>query len=201
MDEKQIKSIKAKIIVLAAAIAVNLALTGVLLSKLSSIDEQMAQVQASVTAEAQQSAAAETQQSTTAETQQSVTAEAQQSVATETQESVTAEIQQEEATLRKYVLYIGTNDKDTYKQEIPYDQCLAMVTNICTNHTGGGTIAEATGFWKDETGAITSEMTIQCILEDIEEEEVYKICDEILEALNQNSILVEKQDVISEYYN
>ena len=169
MDEKQIKSIKTKIIVLAAAIAVNLALTGVLLSKLSSIDKQMVQVQASVT--------------------------------TETQQSVTAENQQEEATLRKYVLYIGTNDKDTYKQEIPYDQCLATVTNICTNHTGGGTIAEATGFWKDETGAITSEMTIQCILEDIEEEEVYKICDEILEALNQNSILIEKQDVISEYYN
>ncbi len=100
----------------------------------------------------------------------------------------------------KYVLYIGTNDKDTYKQEIPYDECVAKVTEICTRYTGGCTLAEATGYWKDDSGEITTEQSIQCTLEDITLEQVHQIADEVRTALNQNSILIETQGVTSEFY-
>ncbi len=101
----------------------------------------------------------------------------------------------------KYSLYIGTNDKDTYTQVIPFDTCLTKVTEICTKYTGGCTIYEANGYWKDDTNAITKEQSIVCILEDITKEKVYKICDEIIVELNQNSILIETQNVISTYYS
>ena len=101
----------------------------------------------------------------------------------------------------KYVLYIGTNDKDTYQMEIPFDECLSRVTEICTKHAGGCTLSEATGFWTDDTGTITSERTIQCILEDITLEDVHAIADEIIVSLNQSSVLIETQTVTSEFYS
>ena len=101
----------------------------------------------------------------------------------------------------KYTLYIGTNDKDTYQQEIPFEECRRIVTEICTRHTGGCTLSEATGFWKDNSGAITSEQTIQCVLEDISEEEVHAIADEVIAALNQNSVMIETQQVSTAFYS
>ncbi len=101
----------------------------------------------------------------------------------------------------KYTLYIGTNDKDTYKAEIPFDTCLEKVTEICVKYTDGCTIYKATGYWKDEKGNITTEDTIACILEDIKVETVYKICDEVIVALNQNSILIETSNVYTEFYS
>ncbi len=101
----------------------------------------------------------------------------------------------------KYTLYIGTNDKDTYKEEIPFDECMSKVTDICVEYTGGCTIFEATGYWKDDNNAITKERTIGCILEDIEKEVVFKICDKVIIALNQNSILVETNSVYSTFYS
>lgn len=103
--------------------------------------------------------------------------------------------------ITKYSLYIGTNDKDTYIEEIPFDECLTKVTEICTKYTDGCTIYEANGYWKDETSTITKERTIACILEDIELNNVYKICDEVIVALNQNSILIETSNVVTTFYS
>ena len=108
--------------------------------------------------------------------------------------------QADQATQTKYVLYIGTNDKDTYRQEIPYDTCVQTVTDICAKYTGGCTPSEATGYWKDDSGVITTEQSIQCTLEDVSEDQVHQIAGEILKELNQNSILIETQDVTSEFY-
>lgn len=101
----------------------------------------------------------------------------------------------------KYTLYIGTNDKDTYQQEIPFDECRRIVTEICTRHTGGCTLSDATGFWMDDAGVITSEQTIQCVLEDVTEEEVHTIADEVIAAMNQSSILIETQRVSGSFYS
>lgn len=108
---------------------------------------------------------------------------------------------EKKVTSTKYVLYIGTNDKDTYQMEIPYEECVETVREICAKHTGGGTLAEATGFWQDDTGTITTERTIQCILEDTDFDTVQAIADEIIDALNQSSILIETESVTSQYYS
>lgn len=101
----------------------------------------------------------------------------------------------------KYTLYIGTNDKDTYKQEIPLDECKQIVIDICTEYAGGCTLLDASGYWKDDTGTITSEQTIEVVLEDISEKKVHKIADKVIKKLNQNSILIETNNVQSEFYS
>lgn len=106
-----------------------------------------------------------------------------------------------QAETTKYTLYIGTNDKDTYKNEIPYETCKEKVTEICVKYTGGCTLFDANGYWKDEKENITKELTIGCTLEDIEKKTVYTICDEIIIALNQNSILIETNNVTSLFYS
>ena len=80
----------------------------------------------------------------------------------------------------KYTLYIGTNDKDTYKQEIPLDECKQIVIDICTDYAGGCTLLDASGYWKDDTGTITSEQTIEVVLEDISEKKVHKIANKVI---------------------
>ncbi len=103
--------------------------------------------------------------------------------------------------MTKYTLYIGTNDKDTYRQEIEYDICVTKVRDICVKYTSGCTLFEATGYWTDEKNNITEEKTIGCILEDVVLDTVYKICDDVLIALNQNSILIETDSVSTQFYS
>lgn len=102
--------------------------------------------------------------------------------------------------ITRYTLYIGTNDKDTYKLEKDYDECKNTVMQICQEYTSGGTVADATGFWFDETGTVTNEKTIELILEGVTEDQVHSIADEVIKALNQNTVLIENQSVVSEYY-
>lgn len=101
----------------------------------------------------------------------------------------------------KYTLYIGTNDKDTYQPVMDFSDCVSKVTEICTKYTDGCTVYEAVGYWKDEKSEITKERTVACILEDIAKESVYKICDEAIIALNQNSILIETGNVTTTFYS
>ncbi len=101
----------------------------------------------------------------------------------------------------KYTLYIGTNDKDTYEPVMEFEKCITKMTEICIKYTDGCTIYEANGYWKDDSGTITKERTIACILEDISLENVHKICDETIVTLNQNSILIETSDVITTFYS
>ncbi len=101
----------------------------------------------------------------------------------------------------KYTLYIGTNDKDTYKKEHETEYYYATVNEICKKYTSGWTLFDAKGYWVDDNNIPTSEDTIGCILEDISKENVYKIADDIIVALNQNSVLIETNNVTTTFYS
>ncbi|MCH5194474.1 MAG: DUF3574 domain-containing protein [Oscillospiraceae bacterium] len=101
----------------------------------------------------------------------------------------------------KYVLYIGLNDKDTYVQIIPTEEAIAAVNGICVKYAEGYTVSQAKGGWVDETGALTEETSLIYTLSGVEEAAVISIMDEVLSALNQNSILVERQDITYTYYS
>ena len=101
----------------------------------------------------------------------------------------------------KYVLYIGLNDKDTYSQIIPTEEAKNTVNEICVKYVGGYTVYEAKGGWNDETGTLTEENTLVYHLNGVEEQDVISIMDEVLKALNQNSILLERYDLSYTYYN
>lgn len=102
---------------------------------------------------------------------------------------------------KKYVLYIGTNDKDSYKQVISTEEAREMVNEICIKYVDGYTASEAKGGWVDETDTLTQENTLVYAFYEVTEEQLVNIMEEILEALNQNAILVEKQEAIYTYYS
>lgn len=104
-------------------------------------------------------------------------------------------------TKSQYVMYIGTNDKDTYTQLIPTADAKELIDSICFKYLDGYTIQDATGAWVDEVGAATHENTIVCYFDGADEETVYRIADEVLTALNQNSVLIEKEQLQIEYYS
>lgn len=101
----------------------------------------------------------------------------------------------------KYVLYIGLNDKDTYTQLVSVREARDIVNGICVRYTDGYTVMEARGGWVDETGTLTEETSLVYTLSNVEEADVTSIMDEVLEALNQNSILVEHQQMAYTYYD
>lgn len=104
------------------------------------------------------------------------------------------------ASLSKYVLYIGTNDKDTNKAQKSFEECLEIVKDVCNEQVSGYTVFEATGLWHSQTGEEVSERTIVCSFDDITEEKVYLIADKLLYMLNQSSIMIEEQRVKCTYY-
>lgn len=101
----------------------------------------------------------------------------------------------------RYVMYIGTNDKDTYEQIISTDEAKRIIDKICLKYVSGYTIQEAQGVWTDENDTFTHENTLVCYFDDVSSEAVYSIADEIIEALNQNSVLIEKNQVVTEFYS
>jgi len=101
----------------------------------------------------------------------------------------------------QYVLYIGTNDKDTYSRIIPTEEAKAIVNEICARHVGGYTASEAVGGWVDEKGVLTQETTLVYVITGASEQQVLLIMNEVLVALNQNSILIEKRGVTSAFYS
>ena len=99
-----------------------------------------------------------------------------------------------------YTLYIGTNDKDTYTQIIPTEEAKHIVDVICTKYVNGFTVHDSIGTWNDEKNEITHENTIICYLDNIDDETLYSICDEIREALNQNTVLIQKEYTELDFY-
>lgn len=101
----------------------------------------------------------------------------------------------------KYTLYIGLNDKDTYEQIIPTEEALDKANHICAKYAGGYTQFSAAGGWTNDDGTLGHENTIVYILFDISDENLTAMLDEMLVEFNQNSILVEQEDISHIYYS
>lgn len=104
-------------------------------------------------------------------------------------------------TSTQYVMYVGTNDKDTYSPKFSQEEAKNIVDEICLKHFEGYTLQEAIGSWTDEKNNITHEYTIVCYFDDADKETVYKAADEIIKALNQNTVLIEQDEIRIEYYS
>lgn len=96
----------------------------------------------------------------------------------------------------EYTMYVGTNDKETYQLEMPLDEARAIVHNTMMDHFSDGfTMYDAKGVWRDESNVVTLEYTFVCIVEYGPKSEVYKAADELIEKLNQSTILVVSNSV------
>lgn len=94
----------------------------------------------------------------------------------------------------KYNIYVGLNDKDSKKQEISIERAKEKVIEILTNNNINGlTLYIVNGVFKHEDGQIVFEKSLKVELIEVEEKEVLKSIQELKKALNQESILLEKE--------
>lgn len=99
--------------------------------------------------------------------------------------------------MTKYTLYIGLNDKDTKTQRIDTVEASKIVQNVLTDTTGGGTIYSATGVYRHDNGAVVIENTLRVELVAVAMEAVHGAIDIIKAALNQESIILQTENVQS----
>ena len=100
----------------------------------------------------------------------------------------------------QYVLYLGTNDKDTNEPVCTHEEAMQIVEDILVEHLGGFTLQEANGGWKDgET--LYREYSIVARISDAKEEDVRASADDLIRALNQSSILIESNRSRTEFYS
>lgn len=101
----------------------------------------------------------------------------------------------------KYTLYIGLNDKDTYTQLIPDEEAEQRVCDIALKYVDGFTVLPAKGVYKDDKGVTTHESSLVLEVTSATDEQMSAMMKEIIHALNQNSVLIEKQTVDYDFYD
>lgn len=100
--------------------------------------------------------------------------------------------------MKKYTLYVGLNDKDTRKRRLPVWWAALVAERECLCHTDGATIYRASGIYKHENGAYVREKTLRIELLFVDYDTVKALVDALKRRLNQESIAVQSEDLVSE---
>ena len=100
----------------------------------------------------------------------------------------------------QYVMYVGTNDKDTNKPVYQPDDAKKEAEEILLDHFGGYTIQEAAGGWKDD-GKVYTEYTLVIYLSDTDEKSVHAAADDMIKKFDQSSILIQQNQTKTEFYD
>ena len=100
----------------------------------------------------------------------------------------------------QYVLYLGTNDKDTNEPVFTPEEAKSKAEEVLINHFGGYTVQEANGGWLDGD-TLYQEYTIVIYLSDTSIEDVHAACDELIQVFNQSSILIQANETTTEFYS
>ena len=99
----------------------------------------------------------------------------------------------------QYVLYLGTNDKDTNTPVFTEAEAKEKAKEILVRHFGGFTIQEAEGGWLDEE-KLYQEYTLVIYLSDTTEQAVHAAADELVEAFHQSAVLIQTNPTRTEFY-
>ena len=99
----------------------------------------------------------------------------------------------------QYVLYLGTNDKDTNEPVFEPEEAKEKAKEILIDHFGGYTIQEANGGWIDG-GKIYQEYTLVIYLSDTDLESVHKAADDMVRIFRQSSVLIQANETTTEFY-
>lgn len=100
----------------------------------------------------------------------------------------------------QYVLYLGTNDKDTNIPVFTPNEAKEKAEEILLNRFGGYTIQEASGGWKDGETSY-QEYTLVIYLSDATLIDVYAAADEMIRVFNQSSVLIQSNLTTTEFYS
>ena len=101
----------------------------------------------------------------------------------------------------QYVLYLGTNDKDTNQPVFAPEKAKETLKNILIRHFGGYTIQEANGGWIGDDGTTYQEYTLVIYLSDTKLDNVHTVCDELIRVFHQSSVLIQSNQTTTEFYS
>jgi len=101
----------------------------------------------------------------------------------------------------QYVLYLGTNDKDTDEPVLPPEDAKEQLKKILIQRFGGYTITDANGGWVGNDGTEYQEYTLVIYLSDTSLEEVHSLCDELIDVYNQSAVLIQANETMTEFYS
>ncbi|MBQ1414503.1 MAG: hypothetical protein IIY92_01065, partial [Lachnospiraceae bacterium] len=99
----------------------------------------------------------------------------------------------------QYVMYLGTNDKDTDEPVFTPEQAQERAEEILIDHFGGYTIQEAHGGWIDED-MVYQEYTLVIYLSDTGIEEVHAAAQDLIDVFHQSSVLIQANRTTTEFY-
>lgn len=105
--------------------------------------------------------------------------------------------------MKKVLLTVGLNDKDSKMQQISTLEAYKVLQNLLCNMFGGGTIFEAKGIYTHDDGTRVIENTLRCEVYDFcgdsaFESKIIEFCQTTKKILNQESVAVEREIVKSE---
>ena len=101
----------------------------------------------------------------------------------------------------QYVMYLGTNDKDTNAPVFTQAEAMNRAREILNRHFGGYTIQEADGGWIGDDGTEYREYTLVLLISDTTEEKVHAAADELIETFRQSSVLIQANPTKTEFYS
>ena len=99
----------------------------------------------------------------------------------------------------QYVLYLGTNDKDTNKPVFTQAEALEQLKAILIRNFGGYTIQEAHGGWISD-GVEYQEYTLVIYLSDTTIDKVHIAAEKMIETFHQSSVLIQQNPTRTEFY-
>lgn len=100
----------------------------------------------------------------------------------------------------QYIMYLGTNDKDTNKPVFTQAEAMERARQILIDHFGGYTIQEAHGGWIDD-GTEYQEYTLVIYLSDTTPDAVHAAADELIDVFRQRSVLIQANPTTTEFYS
>jgi len=100
----------------------------------------------------------------------------------------------------QYVMYLGTNDKDSNKPVFTQMEALEQAKEILVRHFGGYTLQEAQGGWLDGD-KLYQEYTLVIYLSDTTLDAVHAAADELVETFHQSSVLIQENPTHTEFYS
>ena len=101
----------------------------------------------------------------------------------------------------QYVLYVGTNDKDTNEPVCSHEEAMETAKEILIDHFGGYTIDDAQGGWVNDDGMRYEEYTLMIYLSDTTIEDVHAAATDLQEAFNQSTILIQENLTRTEFFS
>ena len=107
----------------------------------------------------------------------------------------------DDGTDTQYVLYLGTNDKDTNQPVYPPDEAKEKAKAILIDSFGGYTIQDANGGWIGDDGTEYQEYTLVIYLSDTDLDKVHAVAAKFIKEFNQSSILIQSNQTKTEFYS